>query len=82
MISELMEYSEDARIGRRVQYGVRLTYADGRVRNHIAANEAAATGMLHNHLVLMVSEPDWGVTDATLIARTIIINIGEWEEAE
>lgn len=82
MIHELTEFSEDARIGRRIQYGVRLTYTDGRVRNHISANEATARGMLRNHQSLMVSEPDWGVTDATLIARTIIVNIGEWGETE
>lgn len=82
MVHELTEFSEDARIARRIQYGVQLTYTDGRVRNHISANESTARGMLRNHRILMETEPDWGVTDARLIARTIIVNIGEWGETE
>lgn len=82
MIHELTEFSEDARVGRRTQYGVQLTYTDGRIRNHIAADESTARGMRRNHLALMVSEPEWGVIGVRLIARTIIVNIGEWGEVE
>lgn len=64
----------------KTQYGVRLTYHDGRVTQHLRETRHSAEVMVQRHRELMARE-DWGVRKAELAERDLTITIGDWRES-
>lgn len=82
MINDVTEHAEDERTSRRIQYGVRLTHTDGSVLHRIEQSKDAARRLCKLHKDLREFEPNWRVTTATLISRTITVTLGPWGVAE
>jgi len=80
-IHNLTMTAEDARTSIRKQYGVRLTYTDGRETIHIRENQMSAENQVEIHRRLMVQEPSWKVVSAELVVRTVRIELGPWDTA-
>ena len=84
-IPELLYEDPIERTVIKYQYGVQLTYADGRVTWHARESQGSAEAMVDYHRAVMKVQPEWLVEKAELVVRTITIVLGDWtvnEEGE